>query len=395
MKVLGILIIATLVSVARASTSERCEQLKHDSKCFCDASTSTTEYDIQCMRIKTTIRITSKSVLVDCNQMRVEDYSNDTLPYLEIGEVQTVQIRKCPLPPDQSVYGILRMLGITKINGLLFESMDMESELSKMNFQHLDNISRLRISANSLKVLPENLFEDLNNLTWLTIRSNTVQLPKKIFQNSPKLEYLELTHNNLKDLGAGIFEHLTNLKHLSLWSNNLTNLTKSAFVGASSIRDLDLSANGIEMLQPDVFYHLKNLTEINLSANHFQNLPSNLFSENKLLKKLRLQNNRIPLTTLPPRLLANLPHLTELSITCDLMQLPGDLLENSDKLVEIKLNTNRMFTLPATLFGSQTNLEKLDLSNNILAELPDELFENTTALVELKLQNNRLVNISR
>lgn len=395
MKVLGILIVAALVCAANGSTSERCEQLKTDSNCFCDASTSTTEYDIQCMKTKTSIRITSKIVVVDCNQMRVEDYSNDTLPYLEIGEVPTVQIRKCPLPPNQSVYNILRMLGITKTNGLLFESMDMESKLSKTNFQHLDNISRLRISANSLKMLPENLFEDLNNLTWLTIRSNTVKLPKGIFQNSPKLDYLELTHNNLKDLDSGIFDNLPNLKHLSLWSNNLTNLTKNAFIGATSIMDLDLSANGIEFLPSDVFYHLKNLTEINLNANHFQKLPKNLFSENKQLRKLRLQNNRIPLTTLPPRMLADLPHLAEISITCDLIQVPGDLLENSEQLIDIRMNMNKMISLPGTLFGSQINLKTLDLSFNNLVELPDELFENTTALVELKLQNNQLVNISR
>ncbi|XP_067618878.1 protein toll [Eurosta solidaginis] len=384
-----------------ATFSQReCRDLSAKSDCQC--TTMPSRYEVQCPRYesmrtdfdqKFTLQISpGEHVQIECDHVNARNYS--LLPRMSIGPTKIVQIRHCPLPGHTPIARIFEHLGITKVNYLMFESSELDANLTRHHLSDLQNLAHLRFSSKSLTHMPEDLFADLTNLNWLDLRSNNVNLTERVFEPLKSLTFLELGHNNLHTLPRGIFKNQHKLLHLNLWGNQLRNLTRDLFVGATSLTDIDLSANNIETFAPDVFQPLTNLSSIYINANHFRELPYGLFGNNKNLTEFRLINNRVALISLPPALFANLPHLKDVRLSCELELLPEDLFANSTKLANLTLKDNMLTSLPVKLLIDQYELHDLDLSHNRLQTLPDGLFRNTRNLVELRLSHNHLSEIS-
>ncbi|XP_030369790.1 protein toll [Scaptodrosophila lebanonensis] len=375
---------------------DECNELNGNSFCLCSRSMS--EYEIYCPpntynpKFKLTIR-SGSNVQIECNLTDASEYKS--LPKLSIGQIDGVQIQRCPLPGYTPIAGILDHLGIESPKMLIFESNNLGVNLTRKHLDRLHNLKRLRFTSRRLTYIPFDFLSDLRNLSWLDLRSNIVELPAHLFDNLTSLEFLELGSNNLQQLPHGLFRNLHKLQHLNLWSNQLRNLTRHDFEGAASVLDVDLSANGIEHLPRDVFAQFTELNVINLSANRFHSLPEGLFEHNKKLKQVRLLNNRVSMPTLPPRLFANLPELHTLSLRSDLETLPADLLDHSTQLVNLSLTNNYLNMLPAGLFKHQVNMLSLNLRRNRLTHLPDMLFDHTENLVDLNLADNLLTEISK
>lgn len=356
------------------------------------------DYEIECPPVNSEVIVKVQpgtSVQIECSTMDENVYKQ--LPAMNMGQIQMVQFRRCPLPGSgTSLQTIMERLGMKRIRTLYFSSYGATpgGTLVRQHLSGFTDLERLMLSGNGLSELPEDLFNDVGNLTWLDLRSNKVHLPVNIFRNLTKLEYLELGYNNLKTLEPGVFQSQHRLKSLNLWGNDLQHLTKDAFDGVMSIVELDLSSNNIEQLPADVFELLTNLTNINLSANRFTSLPSGLFAKNKNLSRIRLMDNRVPLPMLPAAMLANLPALEDVHIRCDLQTIPVNMFENSVNVKNLSLAHNRLVSLPANLFVNQTYILDMDLSNNRLEALDDDLFGTTRSLLVLRLSQNRIGRIS-
>lgn len=334
-------------------------------------------------------------VQIECLTMDAEAYQQ--LPSMAMGEIPMVQFRRCPLPASgSSIQAILDRLGIKRVRSLSLTSYNsnLGSTLVRQHLHGLSDLERLIISGNGLTDLPENLFDDIGNLTWLDLRSNKVHLPVNIFRNLEKLLYLELGMNNLKNLENGVFRHQKQLKYLNLWNNDLQHLTKDVFNGSTSVLELDLSSNKFVTLEPDVFQLLENMSDINLSANHFKSLPIGLFEANKNLSRIRLMDNRVQMETLPAGLLANLTQLESVSLVCGLRKIPSDLFRGSHNIRHLSLTKNYLDALPATIFADMNNVLDIDLQYNQLTELDDMLFEATNSMQILWLSHNQLERIS-
>ncbi|EDV90633.1 protein toll [Drosophila grimshawi] len=364
----------------------------------CECAPSLSEYELNCPgnsynpKFKITIRPGS-TVQIECNLTDASEYTQ--MPKLSIGSINMVQIKRCPLPHHTPIAGIMDHLGIRDTKVLIFEGNDLHVNLTRMHFERLQKLQRLRFAARRLPYIPEDLLSDMHLLNWLDMRAaNLGALPARLLANMENLQFLELGSNNLKQLPRGLFHNLHKLLHLNLWSNQLHNLSKHDFEGATSVKDIDLHNNGIVQLKPDVFALLTNVTEINLNGNSFRSLPEGLFEHNKMLQQVKLQNNRVPLANLPARLFANLPELRTLYLRCELETLAADLIENSTALTDISLYDNRLSTLPAKFLEQQLNLINLDLHKNLLSHLPDGIFHHLVKLETLNLAENQLTEIS-
>lgn len=365
-------------------------------KCICEDVGSYHEIGCPTHEQQILVRVQpSMYVHIECLTMDAEAYLK--LPLMAVGETPMVQIRRCPLPASgSSLKAILDHLGIKRVRSLSLTSYNgnLGSTLARPHLHGLIDLERLIISGSGLTDLPEDLFNDIGNLTWLDLRSNKVNLPVNIFRNLDKLLYLELGMNNLKNLEHGIFHNQKQLRYLNLWNNDLQYLNKDIFNGSTSVLELDLSSNKFVTLEPDVFSLLENMSDINLSANHFTSLPIGLFNANKNLSKIRLNENRVPLKTLPAGLFANLTQLETVSLICGLETIPSDLFRGSHNIKHLSLTKNNLAALPASIFADMSNVLDIDLQFNQLTELDDMLFEATTSLQVLWLSHNRLQRIS-
>ncbi|KAK6628561.1 hypothetical protein RUM43_002376 [Polyplax serrata] len=314
---------------------------------------------------------------------------------LKIGPVISVNFRLCPLP-NLPFSDLTKAIGINSTSALLFQSYrNLSNTLERKHFKDLTNLTRLVLSSNGLTELPEDLLQDLTNLTWLDLRGNKMRVHENFFNSVPKLQTLELGNNNLTHLEPGFFRSLTRLEHLNLWKNRLKNLTREVFQHLKLLKELDVSSNDMEFLSADAFQDLSQLIRLSLSGNNFSQMPKNLFASTPNLEVLRLYDNR-QIMSIPDRFLSNLTKLKEVYLMRNNLQnISENTFWDSKAVTNLSLQSNSLKELPQEIFKDQYDLLTLDLSYNQLRHLPDHIFKSLGKLKYLRMGNNRLQNITR
>nr|ABB21056.1 variable lymphocyte receptor A [Eptatretus burgeri] len=76
-----------------------------------------------------------------------------------------------------------------------------------------------------------------------------------------------------------------------------------------------------------------------------------------------------------------------------LSSLPRMAFHNLKELTYLNLDTNQLQTLPAGVFNHLVELDRLDLNYNQLKSLPPGVFDHLTKLTDLRLNNNKLQSL--
>ncbi|XP_063159002.1 platelet glycoprotein Ib alpha chain [Candoia aspera] len=178
--------------------------------------------------------------------------------------------------------------GLPKDTGILLLSSNRLAQVTTAFFQHLQQLSELDLSNNSLEALDTST--PLPNLQQLLLSHNGLEsLPA--FPGLPSLKRLALGHNNISQLPKGGFRGLGQLRDLELQGNRLQSLPSGAFQGLRELRDLDLSENLLEALPPDLLAELPNLEILRLERNRLRHVPDGFFSEEALYAYVYLAEN--------------------------------------------------------------------------------------------------------
>uniref|UniRef100_A0A8C2FZT8 Si:ch211-117l17.7 n=1 Tax=Cyprinus carpio TaxID=7962 RepID=A0A8C2FZT8_CYPCA len=159
---------------------------------------------------------------------------------------------------------------------------------------------------------------------------------------------LQLNDTNIKVLKDRSFQ--PKLNYLNLADNQLRNLLKTLFHNLRQLKSLVLSSNQLETLESGSFDHLSNLLVLMLQKNQIREIPPRLFCLFcclPKLKKLSLKNN-------------------------DLGELDPELFSNLISVQILMLNENKLESLPSAIFRNTSSLEILDLNHNHLRHLPGD-----------------------
>ncbi|MDD5441696.1 MAG: leucine-rich repeat domain-containing protein [Candidatus Omnitrophica bacterium] len=222
-------------------------------------------------------------------------------------------------------------------------------------------------------------------ITELALPSGGIKCMPKYLGMLRKLNYLDLSHNELESLPLEIGA-IKNLKNLYLADNNLTSLPKSIKF-LSKLTELSLARNKLKTL-PESIENLTNLTDLRLEQNQLTTLPESIVKITKL-RVLYLGDNK--LTGLPESI-GNLKNLTDLSLWQNQLTNLPETIGKLTNLTYLILYENKLTLLPETI-GKLTNLTELGLAKNQLTSLPESI-EKLTKIKELNLRGNQFICIN-
>lgn len=166
--------------------------------------------------------------------------------------------------------------------------------LGSNNFQYQSELRELDLSTNALKQLSKDAFRGLTKARRLLLNDNQIQsVHHRALPDLGSLVELNLANNYLTHLAAGTLEALTSLRVLILENNQLlevpgegnlqflprlvflnlrSNLVKqirnSSFVGLRSLQYLHVAANDIDQVEGDAFAPLSSLRWLDMSDNN-------------------------------------------------------------------------------------------------------------------------------
>ncbi|XP_022904047.1 toll-like receptor Tollo [Onthophagus taurus] len=280
--------------------------------------------------------------------------------------------------------------------------------LSEGAFRGLKQLRNLTVkthnidwSAMTLKVSSNIFTDELRMLERLDLGENNIwSLPEGIFCPLYSLEFLNLTHNRIREVSSFKFTQHTSekcggsIKIIDLSKNKIDNLPSGQLSGLSTLQKLYLQENGLSYVADRALEGLSALKILKLSNNRLVSLPPELFSDTRDIHELYLKNNSI--NVLAPGLFNELTQLQVLDISQN--ELTSDWINTPTfaglvRLVVLDLAFNRIQKLEASVFRELYSLQILQLNDNYIDSIPDNTFADLYNVHTLNMSNNRLTQI--
>ncbi|ULT88509.1 hypothetical protein L3Y34_007607 [Caenorhabditis briggsae] len=241
----------------------------------------------------------------------------------------------------------------------------------------------LNLSMNNIKDLGR-LFT-LRRLKVLDVSDNEISmLPAEIGQLTQLIE-LNLNRNEITDIPETL-KNCKMLANLKLNGNPFTRLPES-ISECTSITILSLNETNLTAL-PSAMGSLANLRVLEARENHLRTIPSSIV-DLKLLEELDLGQNEIE--DLPAKL-GKLSSLREFYVDMNSLTSLPDSISDCRMLDQLDVSENHIIRLPEK-FGNMSGLTDLNISINEIIELPRS-FGNLKRLQMLKAERNSLTQLT-
>ncbi|XP_046613939.1 protein artichoke [Neodiprion virginianus] len=185
--------------------------------------------------------------------------------------------------PSEAMYPLLQEIHISGTNLSIVTSQDFEA---------FPALQHLYLSQNCISRISPGAFRSLPNLLTLHMGMNSMEIvPQERLQGLEHLRILNLTHNRLKELEE-FPSDLKSLQVLDLSYNQIGNVGKVTFKNLISLVELHLYGNWINAIASEAFRPLKKLRLLDLSRNYLENLPLNAFRPLETqIRSLRAEEN--------------------------------------------------------------------------------------------------------
>ena len=234
-------------------------------------------------------------------------------------------------------------------------SLNELSTLPAGVFDGLSAVRSLSLDINDLRSLPAGAFRGLTGRLWLNLSANELTgFPAAALDDlGPNLRSLYMGHNDLSSLPDDAFEDFEQLRLIHLENNDLASLPAGVFDGLGTLEYLYLGSNDIASLPAGVFDDLVGLLKLYLTNNELTSLPAGVFDHLAALEDLDLDDNE--LTSLPAGVFEGLTKLTRLSLGAFTL-IPALLLEDGG--VAVRVAEGAPFAMNVTLSAEGADLAK-------------------------------------
>ncbi|CAH1775240.1 unnamed protein product [Owenia fusiformis] len=272
-----------------------------------------------------------------------------------------------------------------KVKKLTAANCSMKS-LKPESFEKLSHVEWLNLSSNLWETWPNNTLKHLENLESLTI------------DNSPYFAFFEASNE------------MNNVKSISFRSNALlkSNTISTIFNNSQKLEYLDISDNHFQDRVNEIS-PLETLKVFDMSqnnhplvkerVNYFKTMPNLIIFNMRNVNSEHQEKGDFDLGSVA---LTNMKHLWKLDLSHNTAVLTNEHIKFSYSglisLRDVNLSYNKLqdcLDALIELFKLFTSVETLNLERNSLMELPKHIFESMTKLTDLHLEDNRLTYFSK
>uniref|UniRef100_A0A674BVA0 Podocan n=1 Tax=Salmo trutta TaxID=8032 RepID=A0A674BVA0_SALTR len=246
---------------------------------------------------------------------------------------------------------------------------------------------RLHLKNNMLEKIPSGAFDSLTQLRELYLQNNLLSnegMDNETFSQLTKLEYLDLSNNNLSVVPQGLPRGLI-LLHLE--KNNIRSIPGDALIACRNLEYLLLHNNQLRSrsIHQAAFHGLKKLHTLHMYNNQLERVPRGLPRRAKTLMLLHNGINEIGRNDL-----VMLYTLTELNLSYNRLispKLHREAFRKLRLLETLDLSGNALHSLP---LGLPRSLQVLRVKDNQLTSIPEGALQGMSKLKEIHLNHNQL-----
>uniref|UniRef100_A0A1Y1KJS7 LRRCT domain-containing protein n=1 Tax=Photinus pyralis TaxID=7054 RepID=A0A1Y1KJS7_PHOPY len=296
------------------------------------------------------------------------------------------------------------LLGGNQIRQLSVDNFNKVPNLKKLNLDNnqismiepgslsMAKLGKLTLRHNALRSLHEAMFPNLPGLIHVDLQNNHIrEIHPETFARNPRLDTLFLGHNQLESLNW-LSYGLVHASTLYLNNNQLSALQQADFENSRRLQVINLSHNNISTVEFGTLDDLHNLTHLDLSHNRLEHLDRSLFSRAIHLQYLNLSHNEI--ADFDPILFGQNTKLKSLHLSHNkIRKLPPGAFASLDSLWYLHLDHNRIQSLSSYGFLRLANLWELNLAHNNISVINGRAFYGLKHLGKLFLNNNSLERV--
>uniref|UniRef100_A0A6E8VNZ8 Leucine rich immune protein (Coil-less) n=1 Tax=Anopheles coluzzii TaxID=1518534 RepID=A0A6E8VNZ8_ANOCL len=253
-------------------------------------------------------------------------------------------------------------------------------------FQTFPKLESLNATGSDIKQIQSRNFADAKTLQSLYLRGNKIHdLPDVAFFGASRLQTLDLSDNAIATIESTAFKRLRELKTLLLGSNSLTELQPGVFDDLSDLERLELQQNGLGSIDDRLFQGCHSLTALNVSHNALKTFNVAQFERRWSFDLIDASYNKLSVVRIPP-------NLRQLVAIGNGIRTVESTATNGSELILLKLPHNKLTSVDEVPVFEK--LISLDLSFNRIREFDFRSAARFGKLVLLKLDGNQLESVS-